>query len=535
MSLNTKLATAPNTTDTYVLKASGTSIGNSIMYQDSGGGMNVAYSGTTGGARIRITPDTPQGYIEAYDGSGSFYKLVLATGGLSVRNGLSTSLLEIATSGAATFSSSVKSDGGASEGKFIIERDSVATNTIIGSLDFTNNNAVTTYGKVFGGRNSAGDGYVALGTGVSNNLYALESGNVGIGTSSPDTLLTVNGASGTKSFALVNSGGGTRADFTITENDGLYINSNEGATNRAIYFQTGGTTRATITSAGNIGFGANGTTNVGGFGSLVATIQSPNSTYGTLEIGKATASTSSNLGVLSFFNGTNGDICNIIGVSTDANNSGALRFGTANAGVYGERMRITSEVGTANVCIGTTSSPQANTGRGALTINGSSTTILTMAIGGAEKGYVYHNASEINLVNSTPGRLYCIAYTGGVYLNSGATSWTANSDERLKDITGNIENAVDSLMTLRAVKHTWKADEDKVEKLALIAQDVEKVFPQVVDKGKLPSKPNEEQTDETEYLGVRYQELIPVLVKAIQELNQKVNDQQQTINSLINR
>lgn len=195
-----------------------------------------------------------------------------------------------------------------------------------------------------------------------------------------------------------------------------------------------------------------------------------------------------------------------------------LLFGTNTA----ERMRITNEVGTANVCIGTTSSPQANSGRGALTINGSSTTILTMAIGGAEKGYVYHNASEINLVNSTPGRLYCIAYTGGVYLNSGATSWTANSDERLKDITGNIDNAVDSLMSLRAVKHTWKADADKVEKLALIAQDVEKVFPQVIDKGKLPSKPDEEQTDETEYLGVRYTELIPVLVKAIQELSAKV-------------
>jgi len=157
---------------------------------------------------------------------------------------------------------------------------------------------------------------------------------------------------------------------------------------------------------------------------------------------------------------------------------------------------------------------------------------------GAEKGYIYHNGSgaEINFVNSIAGgRLYCINYTGGVFLTQGATSWTANSDERLKDITGNIENAVDSLMTLRAVKHTWKADVDKVEKLALIAQDVEKVFPQVVDKGKLPSKPNEEQTDETEYLGVRYQELIPVLVKAIQELNTKLQDQQQTINSLINR
>lgn len=71
---------------------------------------------------------------------------------------------------------------------------------------------------------------------------------VGINTNTPDTLLTVNGVSGTKSFALVNSSGGTRADFTITENDGLYINSNEGATARNIIFQTGGTERMRIST-----------------------------------------------------------------------------------------------------------------------------------------------------------------------------------------------------------------------------------------------------------------------------------------------
>jgi len=46
------------------------------------------------------------------------------------------------------------------------------------------------------------------------------------------------------------SGGGTNLDMYLTENDGLYINSNEGATSRAIYLQTGGTTRATISSTG---------------------------------------------------------------------------------------------------------------------------------------------------------------------------------------------------------------------------------------------------------------------------------------------
>ena len=197
-----------------------------------------------------------------------------------------------------------------------------------------------------------------------------------------------------------------------------------------------------------------------------------------------------------------------------------LVFGTNNT----ERMRITNQAGTANLVVGGTSSPQSAAGRTTIISNGTSTALLGLSINGGERGYLYHNDGEMYLNQSVNGqRLYVASSSGGVYLNSGATSWTANSDERLKDITGNIENAVDSLMTLRAVKHTWKADEDKVEKLALIAQDVEKVFPQVIDKGKLPSKPDEEQTDETEYLGVRYTELIPVLVKAIQELNAKVS------------
>jgi hypothetical protein len=107
---------------------------------------------------------------------------------------------------------------------------------------------------------------------------------------------------------------------------------------------------------------------------------------------------------------------------------------------------------------------------------------------------------------------------GGVYLAYGATSWTANSDERLKDINGTIDNALEKLNTLRTIKFSWKTDETKKEILGLIAQDVEKVFPQIVDKSKLPNE------DKTEYLGVRYTELVPVLVKAIQELKAEIDN-----------
>jgi hypothetical protein len=120
-------------------------------------------------------------------------------------------------------------------------------------------------------------------------------------------------------------------------------------------------------------------------------------------------------------------------------------------------------------------------------------------------------------------KVYVISGTsGGVYLSGGSTSWGANSDSRLKNINSQIENAVEKLCTLNAVNFSWKSDETNKEVLGLIAQDVEKVFPQIIDKGTLAKSGDEEQTDKTEYLGVRYTELIPVLVKAIQELKAEI-------------
>jgi hypothetical protein len=104
---------------------------------------------------------------------------------------------------------------------------------------------------------------------------------------------------------------------------------------------------------------------------------------------------------------------------------------------------------------------------------------------------------------------YCIvmvAGSGGVVLTNGATSWGGASDLRLKNINSEITNATSKLNTLRAVNFSWKSDETQKENLGLIAQDVVKVFPEVVNYN--PS------IDE---YSLRYTELIPVLVKAIQE------------------
>ena len=163
------------------------------------GRFSGALTGTSSSFSSTITSTNERGFrsSDAVNG-GSSWLFGANTGRyfISVNGGVNALIIE--NTGAATFSSSVTatsfvSDGASSEGLIRIERDTVGTNAVIGSLIFTNNNGATTYGKVFGGRNSAGDGYVALGTGVSNNLYALESGNVGIGTTAPGTKLDILG------------------------------------------------------------------------------------------------------------------------------------------------------------------------------------------------------------------------------------------------------------------------------------------------------------------------------------------------------
>jgi hypothetical protein len=100
----------------------------------------------------------------------------------------------------------------------------------------------------------------------------------------------------------------------------------------------------------------------------------------------------------------------------------------------------------------------------------------------------------------------------GVYLAYGGTSWTANSDERLKTTLTPFANAIEKICTLRAGTGRYLTDEETVSRSFLIAQDVQKVLPEAVHV----------QEDELGTLGLRYQDLIPLLVTAIKEQNQLI-------------
>jgi hypothetical protein len=100
----------------------------------------------------------------------------------------------------------------------------------------------------------------------------------------------------------------------------------------------------------------------------------------------------------------------------------------------------------------------------------------------------------------------------GAYIVDGGTSWTANSDERLKTDLVPIQNAAAKVDSLRAVTGRYLTDDTGTSRSFLIAQDVQAVFPEAV------------KNNAQGYLGLSYTEVVPLLVAAVKELTKAVQE-----------
>ena len=152
---------------------------------------------------------------------------------------------------------------------------------------------------------------------------------------------------------------------------------------------------------------------------------------------------------------------------------------------------------------GTVTFPNASSSGGA-TIGGATYTYrITGTSGTAYFGFVSAQTQLQMSFNST---------TAGVSLGSGATSWGTFSDSRLKNITGKYDNALADIGQLEPVKFTWKSDTENKPQVGVIAQSVQSVVPEAIDTCAYI------KDDTTEYLQVRYTELIPLMIASIQAL-----------------
>ena len=91
----------------------------------------------------------------------------------------------------------------------------------------------------------------------------------------------------------------------------------------------------------------------------------------------------------------------------------------------------------------------------------------------------------------------------------GATAYVYNSDRNLKTNIKTIDNPLEKITRLRGVYFNWKRDNTKG--VGLIAQEVEKVFPELV-KGEEGNK------------GVEYGNLVAPLIEAIKEQQKQIEE-----------
>jgi len=125
------------------------------------------------------------------------------------------------------------------------------------------------------------------------------------------------------------------------------------------------------------------------------------------------------------------------------------------------------------------------------------------SLGGLEKDASGNNTVAGNLVVSGNLTVVDITASGDV---------TSTSDETLKENIKSIEGALDTVTKLSGKMFTMKSDETKKEKVGFIAQEVEQHLPQVVS------------TDPNGIKSISYGNVAALLVEAIKELNQKIED-----------
>jgi len=110
---------------------------------------------------------------------------------------------------------------------------------------------------------------------------------------------------------------------------------------------------------------------------------------------------------------------------------------------------------------------------------------------------------------SSAGTVLNVVIYGNGNVQNANNSYGAISDESLKENINDATPKLDDLLKVQVRNYNLKNDSDKTKQIGVVAQELELIFPAMVE------------ADNDGIKGVKYSVFVPMLIKAIQELSAK--------------
>jgi hypothetical protein len=381
----------------------------------------------------------------------------------------------------------VQTDNGSGFGGMYVDVADPDGNAFYGYSNLGNSRALTYMNATSGSWN--------VQTAGSDRLTVTSTGNVGIGTTTPTYPLDIKTPNGVSDYGL-NHSDGTITMSTYVGNGGVTGGSIGTQSNHPFFIYTAnGGAKLTVLPNGNVGIGTTAPVNsldVGGGVAIGASYAGVNTApaNGMAIQGNVTIGTTFSNEKLAVAGGTD---------------NGIFIGGSAFSGATAARLVIQASSG---FFIFPGMSPEWTIGSYSAT-GGNLDILRRSASNVSPAGEYSFTPTAFNSFNDNNNSLGTAARRWTTVF---AVNGTINtSDARLKENIQDLNYGLGEIMKLRPVSYNWKTGA-KYTKLGLIAQETEKIIPEVV------SKPEEKDG----YYGLMYSDLIPVLIKATQELNAKV-------------